>query len=108
MTTCGGAALVGRLSTHLALLLPAPSRLLRLLWRFEMHWIRKRSLMFGARQTSVSLEDEFWDAFKLIAAENGVTTSVLAENVRAADTRGNLSSALRVFVLKHFQSKNRR
>lgn len=60
---------------------------------------RKRSVLVAGHETSVSLEDPFWDALKGIAAENGVSVNRL---IGAIDRRrqGNLSSALRVFVLE--------
>ena len=60
---------------------------------------RKRSVLVAGHETSVSLEDPFWDALKGVAAENGVSVNRL---IGAIDRRreGNLSSALRVFVLK--------
>ncbi|HZH27511.1 MAG TPA: ribbon-helix-helix domain-containing protein [Azospirillaceae bacterium] len=58
----------------------------------------KRSVRIAGHQTSVSLEPEFWDELKRIAAARGVSLNQLIAEVDAART-GNLSSALRVFVL---------
>ena len=64
--------------------------------------IAKRSLTLKGRHTSVSLEDDFWEALKEIAAKRSVTVSEL---VRAIDDRreGYLSPAIRLFVLDYYQ-----
>lgn len=66
----------------------------------------KRSLTLRGHRTSVSLEDEFWNAFRQIAASRGVPLNALAAEID--DTRGleaGLASAIRVFVLRELQSK---
>ena len=62
---------------------------------------KKRSLTLKGHRTSVSLEDEFWDAFRKIAAERGRAINDLAAEIdaaRAADT--GLASEIRLFVLR--------
>ena len=62
----------------------------------------KHSLTLRGHRTSVSLEEEFWQAFRAIAAERGLTLNQLAAEVdeaRAGDV--GLASAIRVFVLRH-------
>lgn len=64
----------------------------------------KHSLTLKGHRTSVSLEDEFWQALRGIAQEKSVTLNALAadiDQVRSADT--GLASAIRVFVLRHFR-----
>ncbi len=61
--------------------------------------ISKHSVMIAGHRTSVSLEPEFWDALKKIAAKQGTTPAELITRIDANRTAG-LSSALRVFVLK--------
>ena len=66
----------------------------------------KRSLTLRRHRTSVSLEDEFWHAFRDIAQEKGRTINDLAAEIdekRGMDT--GLASAIRLFVLSHFQNK---
>ena len=60
----------------------------------------KRSLSLHGHRTSVSLEPAFWDAFRRIAASDGVALNALAAQVD--DTRGDvgLASAIRVYVLE--------
>ncbi len=62
----------------------------------------KHSLTLHGHRTSVSLESEFWDAFRAIAAEKGVPLNQLASEIDAA-RRGEegLASAIRVFCLRH-------
>lgn len=64
----------------------------------------KRSLTLKGHRTSVSLEDEFWAAFREIAAERGVALNALAAEVdEARGIEVGLASAIRVFVLRHFR-----
>jgi predicted DNA-binding ribbon-helix-helix protein len=67
--------------------------------------IHKRSVMLAGHKTSVSLEDPFWDALNKIAASEGVTTTTLVARIYTNRTGHNLSSAIRVFVLDHFQKR---
>ena len=67
--------------------------------------IHKRSVMLAGHKTSVSLEDPFWDALNKIAASEGVTTTTLVARIYINRTGHNLSSAIRVFVLDHFQKR---
>jgi len=65
----------------------------------------KRSLTLKGHRTSVSLEDEFWKAFRDIAAERDVPINELAAMIDAQ--RGvdiGLASAIRLFVLRHLQA----
>ena len=65
----------------------------------------KQSLTLHGHRTSISLEPEFWDAFRTIAAECDVTLNQLAARIDDART-GNegLASAIRVFVLHHYRA----
>ena len=65
----------------------------------------KRSVRIANHSTSLSLEAEFWDALKQIALQNGVSLNRLIEQIDAERT-GNLSSALRVYVLKQLQKEH--
>jgi len=67
----------------------------------------KRSIMLDGHKTSVSLEDAFWTEFKQIAHFQHVTVSSLVEVIAAGREQSNLSSAIRVFVLEHFQNKHK-
>jgi predicted DNA-binding ribbon-helix-helix protein len=65
--------------------------------------IRKRSVLIAGHATSLSLEAEFWAALQDVARRRGVSLNRLVASVDAAH-RGNLSSALRVFVLDCYRS----
>lgn len=65
----------------------------------------KRSLTLKQHRTSVSLEDEFWQAFRQIAADQGRALNDLAAEIDAArDVDTGLASAIRLFVLAHYRS----
>jgi predicted DNA-binding ribbon-helix-helix protein len=61
--------------------------------------IKKRSVVIAGHKTSVSLETAFWGALKRIAAARGSTVNELVEAIDG-QRAGNLSSAIRVFVLR--------
>lgn len=64
----------------------------------------KHSLTLRGHRTSVSLEEEFWQAFRAIAAERGLTINQLAVEVdEAREGDVGLASAIRVFVLRHYR-----
>ena len=66
--------------------------------------IAKRSIMINNHKTSVSLEDEFWGALKEIALQRNQRLSALIAHIDSERTTGNLSSALRLFVLDQYRS----
>jgi predicted DNA-binding ribbon-helix-helix protein len=66
--------------------------------------IAKRSIMINNHKTSVSLEDEFWSALKEIAQQRNQRLSALIAQIDNERTTGNLSSALRLFVLDQYRS----
>lgn len=61
----------------------------------------KRSLVVGGHKTSVSLEDVFWNALRLIAHNRHVTLSEMVGNIDSERQHCNLSSAIRLFVFDH-------
>ncbi|MFG1296824.1 MULTISPECIES: ribbon-helix-helix domain-containing protein [Xanthobacter] len=63
----------------------------------------KRSIVIAGHKTSVSLEDAFWEALKEIATSRRLTLSDLVATIDSARTQGNLSSAIRLFVLDHYR-----
>ena len=65
---------------------------------------RKHSLTLKGHRTSVSLEDDFWQAFQEIAAERAISVNTLAAEIDAARIlRSGLASAIRVYVLEHYR-----
>ena len=64
--------------------------------------IKKRSVLIAGHATSLSLEAEFWSALQAIARRRGLSLNRLIASVDGARD-GNLSSALRVFVLECYR-----
>ncbi len=65
----------------------------------------KRSIVIAGHKTSVSLEDAFWKGLKEIAAERNMTLSELVASIDTDRQHGNLSSAIRLFVLDYYRSQ---
>lgn len=66
----------------------------------------KRSLTLRGHRTSVSLEDEFWAAFREIAEAEGRALNELAAEIdegRGIET--GLATAIRLFVLRHYRAQ---
>ena len=61
--------------------------------------IVKRSILVNGHKTSVSLEDEFWSALKVIAGKRFMKLQDLVTAVDKQRQHSNLSSAIRLFVL---------
>jgi predicted DNA-binding ribbon-helix-helix protein len=68
--------------------------------------IVKRSIVIAGHKTSVSLEDEFWISLRHIAKSSQTTLSQLVADIDGRRNQGNLSSAVRLFVLSHFKSQS--
>jgi predicted DNA-binding ribbon-helix-helix protein len=66
----------------------------------------KRSVRIDGHLTSVSLENQFWDALKQIAKERGTTLKDLVASIEAEPHTGGLSSAIRVFVIEHYEARS--
>lgn len=65
----------------------------------------KHSLSLRGHRTSVSLEEEFWQAFRDIAAARGQPLNALAAEIdEARGLDSGLASAIRLFVLKHYRN----
>jgi predicted DNA-binding ribbon-helix-helix protein len=67
--------------------------------------IVKRSIIIAAQKTSVSLENAFWEGLKDIARAQQKTMTDLVTSVDTQREQDNLSSALRLFVLAHYQKR---
>ena len=65
--------------------------------------MRKHSVLLKGHQTSVSLEDAFWDGLCAIAKQRGQSVNKLVSEIDNGRTT-NLSSAIRVFVLSQLRS----
>ena len=67
----------------------------------------KRSIVIAGHKTSVSLEEAFWKGLKEIALRHGTTLSDLVASIDTGRKQGNLSSAIRLFVLDHYRGSVR-
>jgi predicted DNA-binding ribbon-helix-helix protein len=69
----------------------------------------KRSIMIAGHKTSVSVEDAFWAALKEIAQARRQSVAELIASIDGArqtgNHTGNLSSAIRVFVLDYYRRR---
>ena len=61
--------------------------------------LQKRSLSIAGHRTSLSLEPEFWTALAFAARGRGLSLAGLVGEIDRARKGGNLSSAVRVFLL---------
>jgi predicted DNA-binding ribbon-helix-helix protein len=64
----------------------------------------KRSIVIAGHKTSVSLEDGFWNGLRDIATSRGLHLSELVNLIDKGRQNGNLSSAIRLFVLNHYRA----
>jgi predicted DNA-binding ribbon-helix-helix protein len=67
----------------------------------------KRSIVIAGHKTSVSLEEAFWNGLKDIAADRRMPLSDLVGAIDSERQHGNLSSAIRLFVLEYYQALRR-
>jgi len=66
----------------------------------------KRSIVIAGHKTSVSLEDAFWKGLKEIADARNMTLSDIVASIDSQRRHGNLSSAIRLFVLDHYRGQS--
>jgi len=66
---------------------------------------RRHSITVAGRKTGASLEPQFRAALKEIATERGLSVAALVTGVNADRGNANLSSAIRVFVLRYYQDQ---
>ncbi|MFA9232056.1 MAG: ribbon-helix-helix domain-containing protein [Microgenomates group bacterium] len=65
---------------------------------------QKHSITLKGHRTSVSLESPFWEAFREIARQMGLTTNALALKIDSERTTDSgLASTIRVYVLNHYR-----
>lgn len=68
------------------------------------HKVVKHSVTIAGHRTSISLEQPFWDSLKHIADERGISMNCLISEIDE-QRPSNLSSALRIHVLRYYQKK---
>ena len=66
--------------------------------------IKKRSVEIAGHRTSLTLEAAFWRALKRLATRDGISINKLIERIDR-DRHGNLSSAVRVYVLERLEAQ---
>ena len=67
--------------------------------------VLKRSIVIASHKTSVSLEDAFWKGLKEIASGRDMTLSDLVAAIDSERQHGNLSSAIRLYVLDFYRNQ---
>ena len=67
--------------------------------------LRKRSVAISGRKTSVSLEDEFWTSLRDIAERRDESVRQLVGSINEDRQFANLSSAIRLFVLRFYRDQ---
>jgi predicted DNA-binding ribbon-helix-helix protein len=68
----------------------------------------KRSIVIAGHKTSVSLEDPFWQGLREIAGGRNMTLSEVVASIDTDRHEGNLSSAIRLFVLDYYRGQHER
>jgi predicted DNA-binding ribbon-helix-helix protein len=67
--------------------------------------VAKRSVTIAGHKTSITLEDAFWSALKEIADRRDISISDLLGAIDSEREEGNLSSAIRLFVLECYRNQ---
>lgn len=65
--------------------------------------MKKRSIKIAGHATSITMEDEFWDALKTIAEKQSRPLAAIIAEIDATRGDRNLSSAVRVYTLSQLQ-----
>jgi predicted DNA-binding ribbon-helix-helix protein len=65
--------------------------------------IVKRSIVIAGHKRSISLEEPVWKSLKEIATYRDVSLLTLLSSIESTRHRGNLSSAIRLFVLDFYR-----
>ena len=67
--------------------------------------ILRRLIVRSGYRTTTTLEDEFWEGLQAIAKTQGKTISQLIIQINDQHDLGNLSSAIRMFVLRYYRNE---
>ncbi len=67
--------------------------------------LKKHSIVISGHQTSVTLENIFWNLLKRTAKEKGVSLSKIISEIDL-NRKGNLSSAIRIYIVNELLNKN--
>lgn len=71
-----------------------------------MSKMKKRSVEVRGRRTSLALEGEYWSALEEIAKDQNISLQELIEQIKEGYEPFNLTSAVRLFVLKRVQQRD--
>lgn len=63
-------------------------------------------LIAGRHPTSISLEEEFYDEFLTITREQKISCNQLITKIDCERGNRNLSSAVRLYILKYYKEKS--
>src|SRR5262249_23583961 len=69
--------------------------------------VAKRFIVIDGHKTSVSLENAFWPGLKKIAQPQKTALADLVEKIDETREQGNLSSAIRLYVLEYFRNQHK-
>jgi predicted DNA-binding ribbon-helix-helix protein len=67
--------------------------------------LKKHSVNILGHATSITLEEDFWALLKSIATEKNVSVNQMIAEIDSAGLSTNLSSAIRLYLLRYLQSK---
>ena len=66
----------------------------------------RHSVVIAGHVTSVSVENEFWNALKKIARAKHMSVNALISVINADRQHANLSSAIRLFILRFYRDQS--
>lgn len=70
--------------------------------------LKKSVVIAGRHETSISIEEEFFDELLFIAKEKGLSINQIVTQIDKEREEENLSSAVRLFVLRYLKTDNER
>ena len=62
-------------------------------------------IIAGRHSTSISLEEEFWIELQNISKEKCLSINQLVTKIDSLREKENLSSAIRIYILRHLKNK---
>jgi len=69
--------------------------------------IKKRSVRIAGHDTSVTLEQPFWECLQEIAAQRSLSINALITEIDKTSESQNLSSAIRIHILQQYRNKTK-
>ena len=72
----------------------------KMTYRDEEHKLQKHSVVIAGHSTSITLENLFWQELKKVAKMHRKSLGQLITQIDAQRSEANLSSAVRIFILK--------